>query len=658
MKTKHDALNVVWALLAVVVLLLAACQTVATPSVPASETPQPEQADDWAAIQAAGKIVVGTSADYRPFAYYTPNFTLDGFDVALMNAIGDRLGVEVEFKDMAFEGLLGALQLNQIDAAIAALSITPKREEAVDFSRIYYVGEDAILARAEANVAPIRRAQEMANQRIGVQNGSVYAGWAARQLVDTGLIAPDQLLPYGDMELAVSDLAAGQLDLVMLDAVPAQTFERDDIAIAGRGLVRQNFAVAVPKGHSSVVEKLNGALVQLQEEGFVAQLVDQYLSIEPDLAPTPAPPTATPLPATATAAPTATPVPSDTPVPTATTTPVPPTATPIPPTPAPTATPACIDGMAYIQDLNYDDQGMAAPPQLAPGERFSKGWRVQNVGTCAWRPAFSLVYIGGNVAAAQMEGQPIAVGQAVPVNAVIDLYVNLVAPAAPGTYQGFWQMVDDAGVPFGERMWVGIQVPGAPTATPTPPPPPPDASIEFSADRTNTRPGERVVLRWNVSGVKAVYFYEQGANWQDNGVAGEGSREVWPQRSTTYELRVVLRDDGVDVRQIRINVEQPIQPTATWTPVPVVPIINSFTPSANEVETGGCVSLRWDVGGTVTSIRLFRNGQELMNNAEQRQYNDCVGDPNSFTYTLEASNGRNAVRSEVNVRFLPRRQPR
>ena len=75
----------------------------------------PEVQDVWANVQQAGKIVVGTSADYPPFAFYNNKFQIDGFDIALMNAIGEKLGVKVEFNDFAFDGFGGALQLGQIE---------------------------------------------------------------------------------------------------------------------------------------------------------------------------------------------------------------------------------------------------------------------------------------------------------------------------------------------------------------------------------------------------------------------------------------------------------------------------------------------------------------------------------------------------------------
>ena len=101
----------------------------------------------------SGTIRAGTSADYPPFEAYNDNFQLEGFDIALMQNIAEKLGLNVEFKDMAFDGLGDALAINQIDLAIAAISVTPERDLEVDFSNIYYVTEDAILSTAAVQAA-------------------------------------------------------------------------------------------------------------------------------------------------------------------------------------------------------------------------------------------------------------------------------------------------------------------------------------------------------------------------------------------------------------------------------------------------------------------------------------------------------------------------
>jgi len=71
----------------------------------------------------------------------------------------------------------------------------------------------------------------------------------------------------------------------------------------------------------------------------------------------------------------------------------------------------------------------------------------------------------------------------------------------------------------------------------------------FSADRVEIRPGECVTFRWRVDGIKAIYFFAEGERWEDHGVAGEGEQQVCPSQTATYCLRIVNRDDSVDVAQ-------------------------------------------------------------------------------------------------------------
>ena len=102
----------------------------------AEQQQQPADGDDWARVQAAGKIVIGTAADYRPFSFYDTNYAFDGFDIAVFKAMGERLGVTVEFNDFAFSGLLDALQLGQVDAAISAISVTPERQAVIEMALV------------------------------------------------------------------------------------------------------------------------------------------------------------------------------------------------------------------------------------------------------------------------------------------------------------------------------------------------------------------------------------------------------------------------------------------------------------------------------------------------------------------------------------------
>jgi polar amino acid transport system substrate-binding protein len=594
---------------AIVMLGIVAARAAPAPR-QAAQTPDP--AELWSSIEATGKIVVGTSADYPPFEYYDYDFQLTGFDIALMDAIGEQLGVEVVYKDIVFDGLANALLLGQVDAAIAALSITPERQAVMDFSNVYYVGEDAVLARGDSTLGPIEAVEEMAGQRLGVERGSVYETWLRDNLVEPGLIPAADLFSYLKAADGVRDLKEDRVDLVVMDLQPAQAVvNQDGVKLVGQGLNMQRLAIALPQGATSLKTQIDNALTELQNEGQLASLIKQYLDQEPP--------------------------------------PPPPTPTPPPATPTPQPPPPCVDGMTWIQDLSYDDKNMAAPPVLNPGQGFEKGWQVRNSGTCTWDTAYRLVYANGNAPGAQMNGKPVAITRQVAPGQTYDLKVNLIAPKTPGTYQGFWNMVNGDGQSFGQRIWAGIRVPAPPAPTPLPPQPP-VPGINFSVDRTQIQAGECVNFSWNVQNVQAVYFYAQGEKWQQHGVTGNETRQVCPPGTTTYELRVLMRDGSTEIRQIRIDVQGHSGGGA--------PVIYSFTATPHRIQLGDCVEIRWEVGGDLNRVTISRQNATLWDNAPANaKIEDCPNKGGEKRYHMRAHGPDGQARAEDYVQ-VDRHQPR
>ncbi len=391
-------------------------------------TPPPEAGDDsWAKIEAAGVMNVGTAADYRPFEYYNEQLAMDGFDIALIREVGNVLGVNTEITDFAFQGLGDALQIGQVDILISALSITDEREAIADFSNVYYVGEDGVLARDGSGIDSVSSPSDFSGKRVGVQNKTAYMDWAQSTLVATGIITQDQLFVYAKPEHAVADLTIDRLDLVVMDFLPAKkTAAETGVNLVGQSLNLQHFAIAVPQGATALQQQINWALTELQNNGTMARLFERYLNLKPDEIPTPPPPEATA-------------------------------------TPAPTPTPGgCINGMEFVEDLSYDDHDFTDLPKLNPGEKFAKGWRIKNSGTCEWTTDYYIGFVRGD----RMDGEATDVDSKVESGQTLDIYVDLVAPNKAGEYAGWWQMFTDKDVPFGETIWVAIQVIG-PTEVPT-----------------------------------------------------------------------------------------------------------------------------------------------------------------------------------------------
>ncbi|MCA9983941.1 MAG: amino acid ABC transporter substrate-binding protein, partial [Anaerolineales bacterium] len=245
---------------------------------PATEAPPGDQA--WARIQTNGRMIVGTAADYPPFEFYTSSFLLDGFDIALMRAIGDKMGVQIEFRDIAFDGLGGALQVDQIDAAISAISVNTDRAEFVDFSNIYLITEDAVVA---ANDSPytITGITDLAEFRVGVQRLSVYEDWLRDNLVDEELMEPTNLFVYQNANEIQTALTEGEIDVAVVDRPVAEVAaQAGDYKIIGQGLYPQRLAIAMKQDSPTLQTEINRVLGELQLDGTVAQLALQYLTIE------------------------------------------------------------------------------------------------------------------------------------------------------------------------------------------------------------------------------------------------------------------------------------------------------------------------------------------------------------------------------------------
>lgn len=654
-----------WLVIACLAVVLAAPRlAIASATFHPSQQSAPDPTGDWQRVQSDGKIVFGVAADYPPFEFYNSNFELDGFDIALARAIGSELGVEVEFKDFAFDGLLNAVQLGQVDAAIGAISVTPERQQVVDFTNLYYIGNSVVLARTSFT-ATVTSATDLADLRVGVQRGSTYQQWAQRNLVDKGLVVQDDLVPYSTPSEMIRDIRNGSIDVGLLGQATAELAEKrnDDLHIVGVSFNQQQFAIAAPKG-SSLIEPLNQALLTLQSNGTFAALVQQYLQTNPNHV-TPDPDSAV--------------VNNE------------------PETPSSVAPAACVNSMAFIADLNYDDQNMTAPAIMAPGQDFVKGWRVLNNGTCDWQPDYALTYVRGNRIEASMSGAPAPVGRVVTPGETVDLSAPLRAPQVPGVFQGFWQMRDNLGQYFGQVVWVGIQVPD-PNPPPPPPPPVTDINPNLRADSNFIGPGQCTTVRWDVDNVRAVFFIDGGNSqgvgghdartvcpggattytlriidvnggehdfqititvtgapdysinfWADNtnlnggqcttlrwdvrnvqavyldgeGVPGVSARDVCPGGAQTYTLTVIKRDGGQESRQVTINVNTPPPP-----PPPQGPVIRRFSVSSNQIPIGGCTSFDWSADNT-QGVNLLRNGGAIVaggpSNGSAQDCPDAIG---------------------------------
>ena len=243
---------------------------------PVEEGAEQESADADAAaseVLADGVLTVGTNAEFPPFEYVDDNGEPDGFDIALIKAIGEKLGVTVEVENMEFEALVSAIG-SKIDLAIAGMTVTDERQASVDFSNPYYDALQYVIVPEGSEIASF---DDLAGKNIGVQLGTT-GDFIASDDVEGANVSQ-----YNKGVDAVNDLLNGRVDFVIIDKNPAQVFETQFSgqikALDGAqfGFEVENYAIALPKGDAALAQQVNKALEEIKADGTFDQLVADYI---------------------------------------------------------------------------------------------------------------------------------------------------------------------------------------------------------------------------------------------------------------------------------------------------------------------------------------------------------------------------------------------
>lgn len=221
-------------------------------------------------IKKNGKIIVGTSPDYPPFEFLVSEggkSKVVGADIDMAQKLADKMGVKLEVKTMDFDALIPALQAGKVDAVITGMSPNEQRKKSVDFSEIYFKGENGVLV-AEKNVNKIKSEDELKKMKLGVQKGSTQETY----LKDT-LKLKDYKALTAVPDLAM-DLKSGKLDAIVLNSKVAKINEGkyEGIKVANVKLTgggeEEAMAIAVKKGNNAkLIKMLNDGIKELNKSG-------------------------------------------------------------------------------------------------------------------------------------------------------------------------------------------------------------------------------------------------------------------------------------------------------------------------------------------------------------------------------------------------------
>ena len=217
------------------------------------------------------KLVVATSPDYPPFEFMVSEngkSKIVGADIDLAQKIADKLGVELELKAMDFDALLPALQAGKVDVVITGMTPNEKRKKAVDFSDIYFKGENAVIANAK-DAGKFTSEDQLKKAKLGVQKGSIQETYVKDNLKVTNYKA---LVAVPDL---IADMKNGNIDAVVLNSKVAgiNVTKYDGIKVVENlkltsGGDEEAMAVAIKKGDNADLIKLtNEVIKELQDSG-------------------------------------------------------------------------------------------------------------------------------------------------------------------------------------------------------------------------------------------------------------------------------------------------------------------------------------------------------------------------------------------------------
>ena len=216
------------------------------------------------------KIYVGTNAEFPPFEYLE-NGEIKGFDMELVYEIGKILDADIKIVDMAFDGLLPALQMKKVDLVIAGMTANEERMKTVSFTQPYYTASQVIIVK-EGNDS-IKSFNDLKGKKVGVM-----LGFTGDMVVSE--IEGVKIERFNAAYAGIMALQAGKVEAVVLDSEPAKNYvaQNKGLVLADADAEQEEYAIAVRKNDKALLEKVEKALKEIKENGTYDKLLQKYFN--------------------------------------------------------------------------------------------------------------------------------------------------------------------------------------------------------------------------------------------------------------------------------------------------------------------------------------------------------------------------------------------
>ena len=244
-------------------------------------------------------LVMATNAAFPPYEFKEGE-DFAGIDVEIAEKIAEKLGMTLEIQDVDFGSIIDGVATGKYDMGMAGLTVTEERKQSVNFSNTYATGIQVIIVNDGSDIKSLDdifvfddegNPTDLKNDKVkvGVQQdttGDIYSSsdvtkWGLNDVTEDGTTTTDRVVRFKTGAEAVEALKTGKVDMVIIDNEPAKSFvnanEGIHILEGDNEYAIEDYAICVAKDNTELLDKINAALKELQDDGTVQSIVDKYI---------------------------------------------------------------------------------------------------------------------------------------------------------------------------------------------------------------------------------------------------------------------------------------------------------------------------------------------------------------------------------------------
>ncbi len=248
---------------------------------------EPQDKDDQGDVKQT--LVMATNAAFPPYEYVDDDGNFAGIDVEIAEKIAEKLGMELKIENVDFGAIIGGVETKKYDIGMAGLTVTDERKLQVNFSNTYAKAKQVVIVKEDSTYTSFEEfytgfdadgnpAGVKDGITVGVQQDTTGHIYASDEVVKWGF-GEDKVTAYKTGPDAVQALLTDKITAVIIDSEPAKSFvaQNAGLKILEGAYADEDYAIAVNKGNTELLTKINTALQELIDAGEIDTIVKKYI---------------------------------------------------------------------------------------------------------------------------------------------------------------------------------------------------------------------------------------------------------------------------------------------------------------------------------------------------------------------------------------------